>query len=1340
MIQYQNHHRHSMYTNVRISDSVVTNEAYARRAVELGQTILSTCEHGWQGNYWDVYKLAKANNLKMLFASEPYWVKDRLEKDHTNCHLFLAAKNEHGRQAINDALSEANITGFYGRPRLDIPLLLSLPADDVWVTTACIAGWLYDDVENIWETLADHFKKSFFLEVQYHNTEKQIALNQRILKLHNRLKIPLIMGCDSHYIHASDDQNRTDFLASKNMHYADEEGWYLDMPDGDTAYERFAKQGVLSHDDIMDAIGNTNVFCDVEEYDSPIFNTEIKMPTLYPEWTQEQKNDEYQRLVWAGWNDYKSQVPEDKHDLYRSEIQKEIQVVIDTGMADYFIDNYHIIRKGKENGGWLTKTGRGSAVSFLTNKLLGFTEVDRLAASVKMYPERFMSTERILKAGTLPDIDFNVAPVEPFARGQQEVMGEDHAYPMIAYGTLQKSAAWKLYAKSQGIPFEIANTVSDQLKKYEMAIKHADEDSKDEINVLDYVDPQYHDIFLKSKDYLGLISSWSIAPCSYLLYQGNIRKEIGLVKVKDHLCCCMDGHWAEEAHFLKNDLLKVSVVDVIYRAYHRAGMEPPDVQTLLNWCSKDSLAWDLYKNGCTLCLNQVEQIGTSARVGKYAPKNISELCAFVAAIRPGFKSMYKTFESRVPFSYGVKAFDDLIQTPEMPNSFVLYQEMEMAALNYAGIPMADCYTAIKNIAKKRADKVLAYKDQFKSGFMKAMIEQDHKSPDEAENLAGQLWQIIEDSSRYSFNCVSGDTRIQRVGGHNGRFQPTVAEMYRIMNDKDYAIATGHYNLHKKYHQNGYGIALSMYDDLRIRKNRIAGIYPSGKQQTYTVTTETGKSIVCTINHRFPTPEGKKTLAELRVGDYLYCKGEYEVNRDKYTFTDGTFDKNYPKKGECGFRENPHGPSRVFNERREFYKSIKAACVLCNKPFSEEDRFELHHRDHDRTNNDPDNLIWLCCSCHKKIHYKNHRKKVYDKGIPTYLDQIVSIEPKAIEDTFDIEMEDPAHTFLSENGLVVSNCSHAYCVALDSLYEAWIKSHHPLEFYETALNVYDKKGDKDKMNALKAEAESYFNISFPPFRYGMDNRGIKADPKTNEISNSITAIKGFGIGIGKILYQCASELGPLASFMEVLSWLDKRSIKSAKIIPLIKIDYFQQFGNNAELLRLVDLFDFFKQGSAKTIKKDKLDPTMESFIKAHGTDKGAKGAELKSYTITDMGGLLKDLEAYIMSLHLPELPYRVRAANQKEILGYVDLTTHLEADRRKLYILEQYELKSKYTGKPWTYVVFAKSIGSGKTSRLYIKPFIFEKEPFREGSIVFARNLQKDGKGYWWLHDYDVMPG
>ena len=301
-----------MYTNVRISDSVVTNEAYAKRAVELGQTILSTCEHGWQGNYWECYKLAKQYGLKMLFASEAYWVKDRLEKDSTNCHIFLGAKNDHGRQCLNDILSEANLTGFYGRPRVDIPLLLSLPKDDVWVTSACLAGWWYEDAEDIWITLFDHFGKNFFLEVQNHDTDKQREINERVLKLHNQIKAPLIMGCDSHFIFPQEDQNRIDFINSKGMHYADEDNWYMDMPDGNTAYERFAKQGVLTHTDIMDAINNTQVFCDVEEYDSPIFNSEIKMPTLYPDWTQEQRDEEYKRLVWSGWDAYKTDISREK--------------------------------------------------------------------------------------------------------------------------------------------------------------------------------------------------------------------------------------------------------------------------------------------------------------------------------------------------------------------------------------------------------------------------------------------------------------------------------------------------------------------------------------------------------------------------------------------------------------------------------------------------------------------------------------------------------------------------------------------------------------------------------------------------------------------------------------------------------------------------------------------------------------------------------------------------------------------------------------------------------------------------------------------------------------------
>ena len=1065
---FQNYHRHAMYTNVRISDSAVTPKDYAERAKALGHGILSSAEHGWQGNYFETVRLAKEYGLKPLIGAEAYWVKDRTEKDRTNCHIFLGAKNERGRQALNNVLSEANLTGFYGQPRLDVPLLLSLPKDDLIVTTACIAYWRYENIEEITAMLAKHFGKNFFLEVQYHNTESQRELNKRILRLHNELKIPLIMGCDSHYIGADQGQTRTDFLVSKGLTYPDEEGWFLDYPDGDTAYERFANQCVLSHNEINDAMDNTGVFLEVEEYDSPIFNTEIKMPSLFPTLSQEEKNEKYKSLVWSGWEEYKTQVPEEKWALYESEIEKEIKTVEDTKMADYFIDNYHIIRKGKENGGWLTKSGRGSAVSFITNMLLGFTEVDRIAAKVHMYPERFMSATRILQSGSLPDIDFNCAPVEPFARAQQEILGEDHAYPMVAYGTMQKSAAWKLYAKSQGISFEIANAVSEQIKKYETAVKHAPEDEKDDINVFDYIDKDFHEIYEKSKDYLGLVTSWSIAPCSYLLYEGSIRKEIGLVKVKDHLCCLMDGHWAEACHFLKNDLLKVSVVDLIYRAYHRIGIEPPTVTELLKMCPPDDKAWEIYEKGCTLGINQCEQTGTASRVTKYKPKNISELGAFVAAIRPGFKSMYKTFEERKPFAYGVKAFDELIQTDEMPSSFLLYQEQEMAALNYAGIDMSDCYTAIKNIAKKRADKVLAYKEKFINGFSQVMIKDEYKTPEEAAHMSQELWQIIEDSSRYSFNA-----------------------------------------------------------------------------------------------------------------------------------------------------------------------------------------------------------------------------------------------------------------------------SHSYCVALDSLYGAWLKAHHPLEFYEVLLTLAEQKGDKDKMNALKEEAESYFNIKFPPFRFGQDNRSIKADVENNLIVNSLSAIKGFSLSVGAALYDCSKN--NFTSFVDVLAWLDEKALKASKVRPLITIDYFQQFGNINELLAILDLWELLKQGQAKSVRKDKVTSLVVQRILSYNCSTTNKdGTESASYRMENEQTTMKCLygfEQYIKQHPMPSPSMKQQIQYSMDILGYADVVTNREEDRRRLLITDVVPLSSA-GGEVWSYRVGTRSLGSGKTARLTVKANIYEKKPIKAGDIIYAADIYKNQTGYWYLIAYN----
>ena len=138
----QNYHKHTSYS---IGDSAAMPEDYAKRAVELGHKVICSVEHGWQGYYHKYFELAQTCNafdkeneecinckkqslqktkncydhLKFVFGTEAYWVKDREEKDRSNCHIFIAAMNEKGRRALNDVLSEDNLTGFYGQPRLD---------------------------------------------------------------------------------------------------------------------------------------------------------------------------------------------------------------------------------------------------------------------------------------------------------------------------------------------------------------------------------------------------------------------------------------------------------------------------------------------------------------------------------------------------------------------------------------------------------------------------------------------------------------------------------------------------------------------------------------------------------------------------------------------------------------------------------------------------------------------------------------------------------------------------------------------------------------------------------------------------------------------------------------------------------------------------------------------------------------------------------------------------------------------------------------------------------------------------------------------------------------------
>lgn len=764
----QNYHRHSCYSNIFTADSSVTNEDYAKRAAELGHKIISSVEHGWQGYYFQCFELAKKYNLKFIFGTEAYWVKNRHEKDRTNGHIIILAKNENGRQAINDILSTASEDGYYFKPRVDLELLLSLPSEDVFITSACIAFWQYNDIEEIVIKLHNYFKDNFMLEIQYHNTEKQIELNKKIRTLSNKYDIKMIVGLDSHYIYPEQSDERDYILESKGIHYDNEDDWYMDYPDDKTVFLRFKAQNIFTDEEIQEAMDNTDVCLAFDDYNNvPIFNKEIKLLTLYPNLTQEEKDKLYSKLITKKFKEYMKNIPPERYEEYYEGVKMEVQTYKDTGMVDYPLLDYEIVKEAIRLGGLITSTGRGSAVGYFTNTLCGFSKVDRFTSAIKLYPERFISTTRILETKSLPDVDLNVGTPEIFEQAQINVCGREHVYPMIAFGTFKKKNAFKMYAKAMNLEFSIANTISEQIDKYDKAITYAEDDEVDDISIYDYIDEKYHSYIDASKKYWGIISDKKKAPSAYLLYQGNIRKEIGLVKCKsastkkEYITCVIDGAIAENYKFLKNDILKVDVVLLINKVFNRIGIEPFDVNTLLKKTANDTKVWELYWNGYTVGMNQVERkskthpnpFGTVNKVKKYKPKNISELSAFIAAIRPGFKSMYSRFESREDFKWGIPTLDNLIRTKELPVSFLFFQEQVMSVLNYAGFPMDECYGIIKAIAKKHPEKVKPLKVRFIEGFRKKLIENEGLSFELAQSNSEKVWQIVNDNCGYSFNSA-----------------------------------------------------------------------------------------------------------------------------------------------------------------------------------------------------------------------------------------------------------------------------------------------------------------------------------------------------------------------------------------------------------------------------------------------------------------------------------------------------------------------------------------------------------------------------------------------------------
>ncbi|MGI5927770.1 MAG: hypothetical protein ACOX8A_11445, partial [Thermacetogeniaceae bacterium] len=302
--------------------------------------------------------------------------------------------------------------------------------------------------------------------------------------------------------------------------------------------------------------------------------------------------------------------------------------------------------------------------------------------------------------------------------------------------------------------------------------------------------------------------------------------------------------------------------------------------------------------------------------------------------------------------------------------------------------------------------------------------------------------------------------------------------------------------------------------------------------------------------------------------------------------------------------------------------------------------------------------------------------------------------------------------------------------------AYLRYYYPIEFVTAYLNNSQKPGDI----VAGTELARIKNIKIhpPKFRYSSEKYTI--NKKKNSIYTGVLAIKHLGTGIGEEMYTLRNNQYP--TFMSLLIDLfNKTRIDSEMLSILVKLDFFSEFGNSKELLRIFEYFEFFKRGKAISINKEKLNQNKEirNIVEKYSNGLTKTGKQAKSYTILNMQSILDGIESYIKSLDLRDFSLGKKIKNQIEYLGYI-IPSEKEEDKKKFVVLSVKPIKRKKDGKQFGYHVIAKSIGTGKETLFTLYNYLYNKQPIKDGYIILLLRWRHKMDKYFDMVDYTILEG
>ena len=741
-------HVHSEYS---LLDGACRIAGMMDRVKELGQTAIALTDHGVMYGCIDFYKAAKAAGVKPIIGCEVY-VTRRLMSDRVHgidndpYHLVLLCENREGYENLCLLVSEAFMNGFYGKPRVDLPLLRKHNKGLI-ALSACLAGAIpqylmeedYDQAKAYALELSEIFGQgNFFLELQDHGIPEQRAVNQGILRIARETGLPLVVSNDAHYLRREDASMQDVLLCVQTGKTVDDANRMKFQTD--EFYLKSEEELRQLFPNCPEAFDNTVAIADRCNLEF-VFN-EYHLPSFpVPEGFT---NEEYfRKLCMDGFRERYSDPPES----YVERLEYEIGVISRMGYVNYYLIVWDFIRYAKEQG-IPVGPGRGSGAASIVAYCMHITEVDPMKYSLIF--ERFLNPERV----SMPDFDTDFCQER---RGEVidyvvQKYGADHVAQIATFGTMAARGAIRDVGRALNFTYAETDVVAKLVPTMPLHIT-----LKDALNVSPKLKEMYDGdervklLIDTAMSLEGMPRNTSTHAAGVVITADPVCSYVPLSRNDDTIVTQYTMTTIEELGLLKMDFLGLRNLTVIRDTEKQVQKIKPDF-SISTIPDDDPETFAMLTAGKTQGVFQLESAGMTGVCVNMKAGSIEDITAIVALYRPGpMDSIPRFIANKLDhkqITYKTPLLEPILK---VTYGCIVYQEQVIEIFrSLGGYTMGQADNIRRAISKKKMKvieaerKVFVYGDQAQ-GIPGAMAK------GVSESVAQSIYDEIVDFANYAFN-------------------------------------------------------------------------------------------------------------------------------------------------------------------------------------------------------------------------------------------------------------------------------------------------------------------------------------------------------------------------------------------------------------------------------------------------------------------------------------------------------------------------------------------------------------------------------------------------------------